>query len=544
MGPEIARSGLNAWDVLVVILYGACMVGIGLYYSRRQTDLREYFLGGRKMNPIMVGISTMATLVSTITYLTTPGEIIQNGFGVMWSMLSIVVAFFLVGYLMIPRITQHSIVSGYQLLERQFGHGVRQAAAGLFVLTRIAWVGLVVYTCSVALAAMTGWPLALVLCGTGAVTTLYTIMGGFRAVVITDVAQAFILFLGAVLVVALAMLHSHSLTAWLPDLGRPEIASGLNWHKVPWFSLHMSVRITAFGMILHQVMWWVLTCSSDQLAIQRYLSTRDAPAARKSFLVNGIANTTVGVMLVLVGVALLGYFLSGWSAASTQDLLANVKPAELDAVRTKMAAMGPLEARAYALARGADKAFPWFVAHVLPPGLSGVLLAALFAAAMSSVSSGINSITTILMVDFGRLSSSAVGELTKVTWARLIGLGIGVITTAVSYLLQYVKGNFMDVAQKINLFFVAPLGALFIMAFFIKRTNRQGAWASIPAGVLVGVFMAYYGEIYHALTGGEIRATFTYTLAAALAASLIVGYLVSLLFPAPKAQALASEDDT
>ncbi|MGC8863501.1 MAG: hypothetical protein ACP5R5_12105, partial [Armatimonadota bacterium] len=110
-------------------------------------------------------------------------------------------------------------------------------------------------------------------------------------------------------------------------------------------------------------------------------------------------------------------------------------------------------------------------------------------------------------------------------------IAIGITTTAVSFLLQYVKGNFMDVAQKVNLFFVAPLGALFMMAFFVKRANRYGAWASIAAGFAVGVVMAYYGEIYAFFTGVEMRSTFTYTLAAALVASLVVGYAVSRAFP-------------
>ena len=528
-------AGLAVWDYLVVLLYAAWMLGIGVYYARRQTDLNEYFLGGRRMNPVVVGISTMATLISTITYLTTPGEIIKNGFGFLWAMVSIVIAFFLVGYLMIPRIMQHAIVSGYQLLERQFGIGIRRAAAGLFVLTRVAWVGLVVYTCSVALCAMTGWPLEPVLIVTGALTTVYTVMGGIRAVIVTDVAQAFILFVGAVGVVIFAMCHAGSFTAWWPKLSAPEVRAGLNWPHVPWFAFHMTVRISVVGMILHQVMWWVLTASSDQLAIQRYLSTQDARAARKSFLINGIANTLVSTFLALAGIALLGFFLSpSQPVPPLADLLPNARAGELGALTAQAASMPVLQQKAFMLAQGADKVFPWFIAHILPAGLSGLLLAALFSAAMSSVSSGINSITTILMVDFPHIFARSVEEAEKVVRARRIGLLTGIVTTAVSFLLQYVRGNFMDVAQKVNLFFVAPLGALFIMAFFMKRTNRYGAWASVIAGFVVGVVMAYYGEIYRLITGVEIRATFTYMLASALAASLIVGYVVSRAFPVKK----------
>ena len=526
------HAGLAVWDYLVVALYGLWMLGIGAFFARRQTNLGEYFLGGRSMNPVIVGISTMATLVSTITYLTTPGEIIKNGFGVLWGMVSIVPAFFLVGYLIIPRIMERQVVSGYQLLEKQFGIGIRRAAAGLFVLTRVAWVGLVVYTCSVALSAMTGWRLEPVLIATGLITTVYTVIGGIRAVMITDVVQAFILFAGAVGVVIFAMWHAGSPTGWWPRLSAPEVKAGLNWPHVPWFALHMSVRISVFGMILHQLTWWVLTASSDQLAIQRYLSTRDARAARKSFLVNGIANTLVGTFLALVGIALLGFFLSPSQAVPPlAELLPKNAARQPVAMTAGASAVPALQQKAFVLAQGADKLFPWFIAHVLPAGLSGLLLAALFSAAMSSVSSGINSITTILMVDFGHVFCRQVEETARVAAAKRTGLVIGILTTGVSFLLQYVKGNFMDVAQKVNLFFVAPLGALFIMAFFVRGTNKNGAWASVAAGFAVGVVMAYYGEIYAHITGIEIRSTFTYTLAAALAAGLIVGFLVSRAFP-------------
>ncbi len=515
----------------MVLLYGVGVVAVGVFYSRSQRNLNEYFLGGRKLNPILVGISTMATLVSTISYLTTPGEIIKNGFGIIWAMVSIVPAYFVIGYVIIPRIMENRVVSGYQLLEERFGLGVRQAAASLFALIRIAWVGLVVYTCSVALTAMTGWPLEYLLIGVGLVTTLYTVLGGIRAVIITDVVQAIILFLGAVCVVAFAVWKAGSLFGWLPSLHNPEVKAGLNWPKVPWLSFSMAIRISVFGMILHQFMWWILTASSDQLAIQRYLSTRDARNARNSFLVNGIANAVVSVCLVLTGVALLGFFLNpSRPIPPLTDLLPPQAAAGLSELSARAASLPELQWKARVLAEGGDRVFPWFIAHVLPSGLSGLLLAALFSAAMSSVSSGINSITTVIMIDFPRVFARFSADQAKVKAARWLGVVVGFVTTGVSFLLQYIRGNFMDVAQKINLFFVAPLGALFFMAFFMKRANRYGGWAAILSGFVVGLGMAYYGELYNWLTGREIRATFTYTLAASFAASIVVGYAASLLF--------------
>jgi SSS family solute:Na+ symporter len=534
----IIKQGLGVWDLLVVVAYMAWMLGIGVYYSKRQTDTSEYFLGGRGMGWLIVGISTMATLVSTITYLTTPGEIVANGFGVLWGQLSIYLAFPIIGYLIIPRIMAHEgMVSGYQLLERQFGMSIRQAAAFLFVLTRMSWTGLIVYTCSRAVSQMTGWPLAFVILAVGIITVSYTTMGGIRAVIITDVTQAVILFGGALAVVVFAMFAAHSVTAWWPNLHDPVVKAGLAWPKIKLFSLDPTDRITILGIIFMYFCFWVVTASSDQLAIQRYLSTKDTRAARKSFLANAVSNTFVGITLVLCGVALLGYFLKNVSLIPPVDELLRNKQAILPDVTQKMASMSPLQQKVFTLKSGGDDLFPWFIAHILPAGLSGVLIAALFSAAMSSVSSGVNSVTTVLMVDFPRIFTGDLDERGKVRRARIIGVSVGMVALVITFIQHMIKGNFMEVAQKINGFFVAPMAALFFMAFFVKRVTRQGAWVSIVVGFLIGVVVSYYGEISKALTGTEVKVSFMFILPLSLIGAILAGYLVSVAFPAPKRDA-------
>jgi len=533
MPSSVIRSGLGGWDVLVVIAYMAWMLGIGIYYSKRQTDTSEYFLGRRGMGWLIVGISTMATLVSTITYLTTPGEIVTNGFGILWGQLSIYLAFPVIGFLVIPRIMAHeNLVSGYQLLERQFGMAIRQAAAFLFVLTRMAWTGLIVYTCSRAVSQMTGWPLAWVILSVGIITISYTTMGGIRAVIITDVTQAVILFGGALMVVVFAMFAAHSLTAWWPNLHDPVVKAGLAWPQIKWFSFDPTDRITVSGILIMYVCFWLVTASSDQLAIQRYLSTKDTRAARKSFFANAVANTLVGIVLTLCGVALLGYFLRNLSLIPPVNELLINKPGILAGVTQKMASMSPIQQKVFTLKAGGDDLFPWFIAHILPAGLSGVLIAALFSAAMSSVSSGVNSITTVLMTDFPKLFTGDLDERRKVRRARIIGVSVGMVALVISFVQHLIQGNFMEVAQKINGFFIAPMAALFFMAFFVKRVTRQGAWVSIVVGFLIGLTISYFGEISKALTGHEVKVSFMYILPISLIGAILAGYLASLAFPA------------
>lgn len=545
MSTEVAIGALTIWDYLVVIAYGVGMLAIGWACSRKQDSTEEYFLGGRGMHWLLIGLSTMATLVSTITYLTTPGELIKNGFGYLWSQTAVFIAFVPIGFIIIPRIMSHRIVSGYQLLEAQFGMGIRRAAAVLFVLTRLAWSGLVIYTCSVALAAMTGWRIEYILVGVGIVTTAYTSAGGIRAVIWTDTSQAVILILGAVVVVVYAMLKAHSFTGWLPDLGSPEARAFLQWPQVPAYPTSItyvaeqSQRITVIGIIIYYVTWWIATASSDQMAIQRYLSTKNAAIARKSFLTNAFANVFLGAVLAGCGLALLGFFMTHLNVVPALNVLKpDLKADELQ----HWMSLGTQAKQYYTLTHAADKIFPWFIAHILPPGVSGLLLAALFAAAMSSISSGISSISTVLMVDFQHIFARGLGQDAQVRRAKQMGIVIGAVSIAISFLQSRIQGNFMEVAQKINGFFIAPLAALFIMAFFMKRCNRQGAWVSIVVGFLVAAFISYYTEIttwyhtsvLHQTNYEPVYMSFTFILPIALAASLLSAYIVSLFFPAPE----------
>ncbi len=254
--------------------------------------------------------------------------------------MSVYISFFFIAYLVIPRVMSYKgLVSGYQLLERQFGMGIRQVAAGLFILTRIAWTGLVVYTCSRAASQMMGVPLPWVIVVIGLITVSYTAIGGIRAVMIADVTQSFILFGGALLVIGFAMVSAHSLTGWWPNFSDPQLKTALDWPHNPWFSWDPTVRITVMGIILMYVVMWICMAGADQMAIQRYLSTKDVKTARKSFLTNAVANSLVTTALALAGVALLDRLHN--PRPPTANELRMIMPAILSEVQQAAAVYGP-----------------------------------------------------------------------------------------------------------------------------------------------------------------------------------------------------------
>ena len=196
--PE-AVPGLQWVDWLLIAVYGASTIGLGYYYGRRQRTTREYFVGTGSMNPLLVGVSLFATLLSTISYLSVPGETVGKGPAILAAKLSLPFAYLIVAYLLLPVYMKQRVTSAYELLEARLGIGVRLLGATMFVLLRLIWMSLLVFLAARAMTVMMGidpkWIPMVVAC-TGLVAVIYTSLGGLQAVVITDLIQTILLFAG------------------------------------------------------------------------------------------------------------------------------------------------------------------------------------------------------------------------------------------------------------------------------------------------------------------------------------------------------------
>ncbi|MDP7276035.1 MAG: hypothetical protein QF363_11195, partial [Planctomycetaceae bacterium] len=192
--------GLQPLDWGLVIVYAASTIGLGLYFSRKQRSMQEYFTGGGNMNPLLIGVSLFATLLSTISYLSVPGEASGKGPVNLLAMLSLPFVFYVVGRLMLPVYMEYRVTSAYELLERKLGLSVRLLGATMFLALRLVWMTLLVYLAAEAMVVMMGidpkW-IPLVVGVTGLVAVIYTSLGGLQAVVITDFMQTLLLFGGA-----------------------------------------------------------------------------------------------------------------------------------------------------------------------------------------------------------------------------------------------------------------------------------------------------------------------------------------------------------
>lgn len=494
-------SHLKPLDYGMIGLYVAGVVVVGWWSSRKQRSTEEYFVGSRSMSPVIAGISIIATLVSTISYLATPGEMIKNGPSWMWQMLHAPISFIVVGYFVIPHIMNHRVTSGYELLELRFGHGVRQATSFMFILARIFWMGLVIYTCSFAVATVTGLNLTLILISVGVLGTAYTIVGGIRAVMITDVIQFVVLMGGAALTIAFVSMKCGGLLAWWPDWSSPQLAS-LEWQQTKLWSINPFDRITVFSVVLYGCSYWILTATGDQVVLQRFLSTRDEKSARRSFGMSLIGDACTSLILFLTGMALVGFFLKF---------------------------PGQLPDPSLSLPDQADKLFPHFIAAILPPGLTGVVVSALFAAAMSSLDSGISSISTVLITDFERVfARGCASDTERLHRAKLIGLLVGVIAITMSFAVALVPGsNLLEVTVRVSSLLAAPMFVTFALAFFTKSGTPAGAWTAIVTGAALAIGLTYSGEILALFVRLDHPVSFTLIMPISTLCAFVVGVVVS-----------------
>ena len=301
---------------------------------------------------------------------------------------------------------------------------------------------------------MTGLPLRGVLVGVGIIGIVYTIIGGIRAVMITDVIQFCVLIGGAVLTVLYIAYRCGGILAWWPDWSSPALQE-LDWPTPEFFTIDPGVRLSVVSVIIYGCSYWIMTATGDQVVIQRFLSTKDTRDARRSFGLSIIADAVTGAVLFITGMALVGFYLKF--------------PALLPDTTTGLTAQ-------------ADQLFPHFIGSILPAGLTGLVVSALFAAAMSSLDSGINSISTVLIKDFKTVfARNCAADEAQLRRAKYIGIAIGFIAIAMSFAVTYMPGeNLLEITVRISSLLAAPLFVAFALAFFAKRATPAGACPKRP----------------------------------------------------------------
>jgi SSS family transporter len=459
-------SAFSPVDLTVLVVYVGASVCLGLYHARRQRSLEDYFLAERSAPWWAAGISVIASDTSAISYMGAPAYVFRKdlqlalGYVLVFPLMMLLVA-----RLFVPFLARLRLYTVYEYLERRFGVVPRSLASLLFLLLRGGHLAVAVYAQALALTLIT--PLetgpAVVLCG--AVVTLYTVLGGMRAVIWTDVLQFFVTMGGifAVLVAVLLAFGGDVAAIW-------RLCAAGGHTRLATFDPDPAVPVTLWALVLGNAVMFLGTYSTDQVIVQRYLATGSKRDMTRAVLLNGFLSLPPMVGLFCAGLGLAAYY------ATHPELRAGLHDPE--------------------------RVLPHFIVGVLPAGVAGLVIAGMLAATMSSVSSGLNSLSTATVVDFWqRFRRRPAGAAQDVRTAKAVTLAWGVLVTGPALYLGRFE-SVVESALKVIGFFSGPLLGMFLLGVLTRRTNSPGVLlgaavgtAAVTAAAVAGLSYLLYGPV-------------------------------------------------
>jgi solute:Na+ symporter, SSS family len=363
---ETMPSHLAPLDIAVIVLYVLGTTALGVWFTRRQRDLRTYFVGDRNVAWWLVLISIVTTETSAVTFLSVPGLSYAAGGDMTFLQLAFgyIVGRIVIAWLLLPQYLRGELFSAYQVLRQRFGPSVQRTASALFLLTRTVADGLRLYLAGLLLHHCTQWNIELSIMAMALVTLAYTFLGGMKAVIWTDVIQ-FVLKIGGALVAGAVILRQ------LPDGWHTLLNEGELAGKFSVFNFSPALfgpDITFWAGLIGGAFFTMASHGADQIMVQRYLCSRSLGEARTALVLSGFTVFLQFWLFLLIGVGLFVL-----QKMDLMDVPSSAKP---------------------------DEVFGYFIVHNLPVGLVGLVIAAVLAAAMSTLSSSLNSSASAFVTDF------------------------------------------------------------------------------------------------------------------------------------------------
>ena len=482
-----SERGFGLLNYSVLAAYLISLVGMGFYFSKREKSTEDFFLAGRRIPWWAAALSIYGTQLSAITFMATPARCFSSDW--LYFLPSRAVLFLgapLAAFIFIPFFRRLNVATAYEYLERRFNVAVRRLASISFILFQLARMGVVVFLPSIALSTVTGMNIHLCILAMGIFCVIYTTLGGIEAVIWSDVVQVVVL-LGGALICFLAIASG-------VDGGVGEIIStGMADQKFRMADMDpaWSLSTPSLLVILLGGFAYTIPYTSDQTVIQRYLTVKDEKAAKRSVWANGLISIPGAILFYLLGTALYVFYKN--------------HPVLLDPGMTN------------------DSIVPWFIMNQLPNGVSGLIIAGIFAAAMSSLDSSMNSTATAVINDFLKPIRKNTSEHNWLLWARWLTALTGILGTAVALIMASCEiKSLMDQFTRILGLFGGGLAGLFILGAFSRRAHGVGALiAALITTVILFVVQTYTS--IHFFVYGTIG----------LFSCYILGVIFSLIIPAP-----------
>ncbi|MDX1384066.1 MAG: sodium:solute symporter [Thermoanaerobaculia bacterium] len=447
-------------DLIVLVVYVAAVVALGCSLARRSGTPKGFMTAGGRLGGWAVGLSLFGTFLSSNTFLGVPGKAFAEDWNSWVFSLSLPIAAWVASRWFVPFYREAGHLSAYEHFEARFGRWARTYAVVCYLLTQLARVGSILFGVALALHALTGWPLAAIIVATGALVTLYTLIGGIEAVIWTDVVQSVVLTAGAVLVVA-------TLVAGTPGGLSGILAAAGEAGKTGLGSFEPEFGASTFWVVLLYGLFINLNnFGIDQSYVQRYHVARDLAEARRSVWLAAILYVPISFAFFFIGTGLWVYYSGRPDALATVGATAGVEA-------------------------GGDHVFPHFIVNELPTGISGLLIAALLAAAMSSIDTSLNSSATVLLEDvwtpYVRPSPTESATMRVLHGATLLVGTLGTLTALAMIGVQ----SLLDAWWTLSGVFAGGLLGLFLLGMLVRRADRAAALAAVAVGVAVILWMTF-----------------------------------------------------
>jgi solute:Na+ symporter, SSS family len=514
---ELRRTpgmGLNALDLVIIAAYLAGITIFGLRFRKRQRTLKDYFLADKNIPWWAISLSIVAAETSTLTIISVPGLAYDTNFGFLQLVVGYLVGRVIISFLLIPHYFRGELFTAYQLIDRRFGQRLRSLTAGLFLITRAAAEGVRVF----AVAIVVGIALSSLLAGftdfhrdlaaigiVTALTLIYTFEGGMAAVIWTDVVQMAIYVAGTV-VGFFTILHAvpggwTTIHAMAGEAGKFHVFD---------FSLNFYKTYTFWAGLIGGAFLTTASHGTDQLIVQRLLAARTQRQSQVALIASGVAVLFQFTLFLLVGAMLFVFY--------------KLYPPAIAFGKT-------------------DRIFPTFIVTNMPHGISGLLIAAILAAAMSNLSAALNSLSSTTVVDFYARLRPKSSEARKVFLSRIATVIWGCVLFGLA-ILSRSGGKVVEMGLSIASVAYGALLGVFLLGVLTKKASENGAMAGMLCGFLTNLYIwkgrdvlsflqAHTGINWTALALAR-DIPFTWYVALGSIVTFSIGYAASFWMPAPK----------
>jgi SSS family transporter len=491
--PQVLRAKLGkdasfgTLNYVILFVYLIAMLINGWMFSKKMKNTDDFFKAGGRIPWWAAGLSIFGTQLSAITFIAIPAKTFATDWRYLIGNLSIVLVAPFIVYLFLPFYRRLNVTTAYEYLEQRFNRTARTFGSILFICMQFGRIAVVLLIPSLALATVTGMGVEVCILLMGLLCVVYTALGGMEAVIWTDVVQVVVLLGGAL--VALFLIPLEIQGGWNTMIDVAE-----HGDKFRVLDFHLSLTDATFiALLLGATGGNIISYGTDQAVIQRYLTTPDEKSAARGIWTNAILAVPASILFFGIGSALFAYY-------STNPESANIALAKPDAV------------------------FPFFIISTLPAGIAGLVIAAVFAASMSSLDSSMNSVSAAVTTDFYRRSNPERSEAQCLRVARITTVIVGLAGTGFAiWMANSDIKSLWDVFAKLLGLFGGGLAGLFLLGMFTTRATAPGAIIGlIASAILQGVLQA----------NSNIHAwLFSFT---GMVCCLVVGWLASLAFPSDK----------